>query len=87
MKVDSESQEELFKRWLRIVQDFVERRLTFPMDKLPAISGIAKVLHQQTSSHYLAGLWRDGLARGLRWINHQGRVQADHNLVEVGLPY
>ena len=87
MKVDSESQEELFQRWLSIVKDFADRRLTFPMDKFPAISGIAKVINQQTSSDYLAGLWRDDLARGLRWINHQGRVQADQNFVEVGLPY
>lgn len=79
--------EELFRWWLKIVGNFAERRLTFPMDKLPALSGIASFIHQATKGEYLAGLWRDDLARGLVWSNHQHHGNADRSLEDLVLPY
>ncbi|RSL90152.1 hypothetical protein CDV31_015734 [Fusarium ambrosium] len=54
------------------VSDYSRRALTFPSDKLPAMSAIAKVLshklaQENASSTYLAGLWEVDLPRGLMW--------------------
>jgi hypothetical protein len=45
--------------WPEVVRLFTGADLTFPRDKLPALSGIAKRIHGQKGGQYLAGLWRD----------------------------
>jgi hypothetical protein len=42
-------------------------RLTLGRDKLVALSGLAKLFHQQTCQDYVAGLWRDQLEHQLCW--------------------
>lgn len=42
--------------------------LTFLEDRPVAISGIAKILHDQTGSEYLAGIWRDTVIEDLMWV-------------------
>ena len=49
-------------RWYEAVGDYTSRSLTYDSDKLPAISSIAKRVHQVTGAEYLAGLWLDGSA-------------------------
>jgi hypothetical protein len=45
----------------------MDRNLTFQFDVLPAISGMAKLVHQFTGDLYLAGLWKSTLLAGLLW--------------------
>jgi hypothetical protein len=53
--------------WPSIVTDYSKRRLTFPSDKLPALAGIAMVVHQNTGYQYVAGLWREAMLREVCW--------------------
>ena len=50
--------------WFTIVQDYSMRGLTKSVDKLPALSGLARVFGDALKNDYLAGLWRGDLARG-----------------------
>jgi hypothetical protein len=47
--------------------------LTFPSDKLVALSGIAKHLSEKGFGTYVAGLWRDGLEHQLPWETDDGK--------------
>ncbi|CZR66357.1 uncharacterized protein PAC_16258 [Phialocephala subalpina] len=53
--------------WHGQAVEYTRRQLTCAPDKLPAISGIASVLHPVTGSKYLAGLWVDNLVNDLCW--------------------
>jgi hypothetical protein len=46
---------------------FMDRKLAFQSDVLPAISGMAKLVQQSTGDKYLAGLWKSTLLTGLLW--------------------
>lgn len=54
-------------RWPQVVSEFTTRQLTQPLDKLPALSGIAKKVHSITGAQYIAGLWRDNMLNDLLW--------------------
>lgn len=56
--------------WYRYVELYSTRDLTYPADKLPAISGIAKVFKDQLQGEYMAGLWRGDAHRGLLWMTY-----------------
>jgi hypothetical protein len=56
-----------FALWMRLIRQFSRRSLTFPSDKLPAISGLAAIMAAKTRSKYMAGLWEDDL-QGLAWF-------------------
>ncbi|OAG01323.1 HET-domain-containing protein, partial [Paraphaeosphaeria sporulosa] len=68
------SQKTASELWQKIVKEYSCRRLTFQRDVFPALSGIAKQLHQSfegTSENpgtYLAGLWRNDLMQQLMWF-------------------
>lgn len=54
--------------WSRIIFQYTSRNLSFPDDKLAAISGIAAVLREATNIPYLAGLWSyERLPSLLQW--------------------
>ncbi|KAE9368337.1 HET-domain-containing protein [Stipitochalara longipes BDJ] len=53
--------------WQMMACKFMDRKLTFQSDVLPAISGMAKLAQQSTGDQYLAGLWKSTLLRGLLW--------------------
>ncbi|CAH0051918.1 unnamed protein product [Clonostachys solani] len=55
--------------WWRVLSDFTRRGLSFPTDKLPAISAIASELaaSSEPRDDYLAGLWRRDLPLHLLW--------------------
>lgn len=60
----------LFTQWNAIVAKYTECKLTYPSDKLIAISGLARRHCRQMdvdTSSYLAGLWRETLPQGLLW--------------------
>lgn len=46
---------------------YSEANLTFEKDKLPALSGVARLGYNETGDQYLAGLWRDKLEEQLCW--------------------
>jgi hypothetical protein len=53
--------------WHVQVMEYTKRRSTFPGDKLPAISGVAKSIYKVISSEYFAGLWMDNFLMDLCW--------------------
>ncbi|KAB8211860.1 heterokaryon incompatibility protein-domain-containing protein [Aspergillus parasiticus] len=53
--------------WHHLVQQYSRCSLTYPSDKLPAISGIAKEYSRLLGSAYVAGLWQDFLVDELSW--------------------
>jgi len=53
--------------WSQIVGLYSAANLTFGKDKLPAISGIARLGHKETGDQYLAGLWRGRIEEQLCW--------------------
>jgi len=57
----------LFTTWKTIVKTFMRRKLTFPSDRLPAISGTASILARLKLGWYLAGLWEVDLIKQLQW--------------------
>ncbi|KAL1843209.1 hypothetical protein VTJ49DRAFT_2760 [Mycothermus thermophilus] len=61
----------LLNDWYRILNVFAQRELTKKEDKLPALSGIAKVVRQGfgggLDTTYRAGLWTHDLPRALLW--------------------
>lgn len=62
--------------WHRIVEKYTACGLTFPGDKLVALSAIAKALTPVLQDEYVAGMWRRYLACELLWnasTNPEGR--------------
>ncbi|KAH7400442.1 heterokaryon incompatibility protein-domain-containing protein [Cadophora sp. MPI-SDFR-AT-0126] len=53
--------------WQTLCGHYSYRKLTFPADKLPAISGIASKFSEKLGGDYLAGLWKDYLLHDLFW--------------------
>lgn len=71
----------VYRWWYEILEDYCQRDLTFPMDKLPAISGIAAAVQKVTGDTYLAGLWQNDIASGLAWMSfHTYRHSYDTQL-------
>jgi hypothetical protein len=54
-------------QWLRMVNEYCKRNLTYESDILPAISGCASTFQSFTKDVYLAGTWVSDLPRGLLW--------------------
>jgi len=53
--------------WTWIIQDYSARDLTFPSDKLVALSGLARRIQGLTGDEYFAGLWRKDFELQLLW--------------------
>lgn len=58
--------------WLRVVEDYTRRTISFPWDKLVACGAIAEAFQHVLRSDYLAGLWRDTLSCDLLWHKEDG---------------
>ncbi|KAF2494924.1 HET-domain-containing protein [Lophium mytilinum] len=57
-----------FVLWYKLVlDDYFERFLTFPEDVLPAIAGIATLIHRSLQCRYIAGIWAENIGYGLSW--------------------
>jgi hypothetical protein len=52
-----------------IVTEYSGLALTFPNDRLSALSGLAEQMRQYRGSKYLAGLCEDSLFRDLLWVS------------------
>jgi hypothetical protein len=64
---DDSRQRTSFDHWQILCSHYSYRELTFPEDKLPAISGMASKTRKKVQSDYLGGLWRDHLMHDLFW--------------------
>ncbi|KAH7121695.1 heterokaryon incompatibility protein-domain-containing protein [Dactylonectria macrodidyma] len=64
---DTKRKEKLLSRWADMVGDYTSRALTFPTDRLPALSGIAAEMVDALGMKYCAGLWEETLPLGLLW--------------------
>lgn len=53
--------------WISVVKLYSAADLTFDKDRLPAISGIARRVHEEEGDRYLAGMWRKNLEQTLCW--------------------
>ncbi|RDL37703.1 uncharacterized protein BP5553_05136 [Venustampulla echinocandica] len=53
--------------WNSLLWSYGLRKLTKATDKLPALSGIAKLFKSRFATEYVAGLWSDKLIEGLAW--------------------
>ncbi|EDU49595.1 conserved hypothetical protein [Pyrenophora tritici-repentis Pt-1C-BFP] len=60
---------------------YTKMSFTFPKDRLVALSGIARNVHDQTGDQYVAGLWRSKLEQQPCWYNQDDsldtRLQRD----------
>ncbi|KAI1266220.1 heterokaryon incompatibility protein-domain-containing protein [Xylariaceae sp. FL1019] len=54
------------------------RRLSIASDKLPAVSGLARLIHPSIGGEYLAGLWSFDIHRGLNWKVNDSRPAGSH---------
>lgn len=55
------------RMWREIVKSYWRRRLTRGDDKLPALSGVARLLANATGDEYVAGLWKSMMPFDLLW--------------------
>ena len=58
--------------WTFIVQSYSNCHLTYSNDKLVAISGLARIIQDQTRDEYIAGMWRKDLEFQLCWYSETG---------------
>jgi hypothetical protein len=57
--------QELYEFWFALLERYGHRRCTYASDKLPAISGIAKLMATAIDDTYIAGMWTGSLEAGL----------------------
>ncbi|KAH6664518.1 heterokaryon incompatibility protein-domain-containing protein [Halenospora varia] len=57
----------LYEEWEEGVPLFANRFLSYPKDRFPAISALARKIAIATKDEYVAGIWRRNLFRGLLW--------------------
>ena len=64
--------------WNSLIWAYGQRELTKATDKLPAISGLAR-LFETPGSQYVAGLWSSSFIEGLTWqcLGHRAPVSAE----------
>ena len=63
--------------WPKIVMNFTGKELSFASDRLPAISGLAGLIHQRTFKRYLAGLWSFDMSYQMLWFSDHGKAGLD----------
>lgn len=63
--------EHLYEAWNSLVQIYSQRNLTFPADRILAISGLAERFsqHLSFSEYYVAGMWSSAFPACLLWTN------------------
>ncbi|KAF4996555.1 hypothetical protein FGRMN_4439 [Fusarium graminum] len=79
-QLDSATPHYIWDEWRDLVRQYSLRELTFFLDRLPALSGVASYVYRATQSRYLAGMWEDDLVASLCWI------QADADFGIMALP-
>jgi hypothetical protein len=57
----------LYMRWNSILENYSARKMTNSEDVFPALAGLASEFNLHLNDHYVAGLWKADLHRGLLW--------------------
>ena len=63
--------------WRYIATEYSNRSLTFELDRLPALSGIARAFHLVTRKEYFAGMWAPDVPIDLLWYPEKKRRPMD----------
>ncbi|RWA04999.1 hypothetical protein EKO27_g10102 [Xylaria grammica] len=63
------SRETVLKEWRELVEVYARRNLSVPLDRLPAMSSIAKKFGSALQDDYLAGHWRSNFPLDLMWLS------------------
>jgi len=63
--------DEAYALWGHLVGKFCSCKLTFPRDKLIAISGLARKFQSAMNDEYIAGLWWNQLPAQLAWTGEK----------------
>lgn len=82
VEIDSLTAPLWFPSWPKIVEDYSQRQLTNPNDRLPAIAGLARRFQCVNEDEFLAGLWKSKLHIGLLWR----RVPSKSDTLEPSSP-
>jgi hypothetical protein len=56
------------ENWHEIIEDYTSRGLTYSVDKLAALAGVADAFQKSTNDAYYAGNWKEWLLNGLIWL-------------------
>lgn len=60
--------EDLKEYWKEVIEQYTQRQLTLPSDRLAALAGLASRAHSiNPDAQYYAGLWSDTLPSALLW--------------------
>lgn len=70
-----------FSHFWADVERFCGKQFTYRTDVLPAMAALARQVHRETRSQYLAGLWRENLANDLLFRISRGYNPADRELL------
>ncbi|KLU81039.1 hypothetical protein MAPG_00134 [Magnaporthiopsis poae ATCC 64411] len=62
--------------WRSMVVQYSPLQLSFPADKLPAVSGLADLWASRMGWQYLAGLWRENLIADMCWYAPRSQTPA-----------
>ncbi|KAK4182248.1 HET-domain-containing protein [Podospora australis] len=81
----------LVNEWHRVVEVYSDLTLSFPSDRLPALSGLARQMASKRGSEptYLAGLWKDSVELDLLWYIEPSwinRPRSDTGATELQAP-
>jgi hypothetical protein len=67
--------------WISLIQNYSMRKLTVAHDKLPALSGLVRIISERTQDRYFAGLWGKHFCEDLFW-----RVYLQEESFSDGIP-
>ncbi|KAF4457336.1 HET-domain-containing [Fusarium albosuccineum] len=68
------SPERLLEWWPFEIFKFTRRKLTYPTDRLAAVSGLAALVHKDVGGKYLCGHWERSMEDSLLWSSDHGRL-------------
>ncbi|MBE3045888.1 hypothetical protein IMZ48_25770 [Candidatus Bathyarchaeota archaeon] len=69
--------------WPPIVENYTQRRFTYPQDRIPAMAGISGHFARTMNDDPILGLWAKSFARDLAWERGDGEPQMQNT---SGLP-
>lgn len=79
------SDEDVHMAWSEICCHYADLQLTEPLDRLPALSGLARLFakySEVTSDSYVAGIWKTHLMRGYGLLWQRRPFESRQNLLQ-----
>ncbi|KAF4967993.1 hypothetical protein FSARC_4554 [Fusarium sarcochroum] len=74
---DVDNYDQHYKEWHKIVQEYAARKLTYIIDRVPALAGLAGKFSAMTGATYVAGMWKENLLQDLSWQrDHRAAVES-----------